>query len=177
MSIRYNVSALLREPLGSTREYELDERVLIEEDVPRHQQIAGHAEFLRTNSGVLVKAQLHGVDRERCSRCLREFELPVSLEIEEEFYVSVNAEAVDSPATEEDAAVFHIDAKHTLDLEEAVRQYWTAALPMQPLCQQNCRGLCDRCGQNLNQGDCSCSPKQDERWSALSQLAQKTKGE
>ena len=169
--------AMAKSEQGGWNLVPLGQKLVIRGNIGGHQQIAGHAEFLRTNSGVLVKAQLHGVDRERCSRCLREFELPVSLEIEEEFDVGVNAEAVDGPAREEGAAVFHIDAKHTLDLEEAVRQYWTAALPMQPLCQQNCRGLCDRCGQNLNQGDCSCSPKQDERWSALSQLAQKTKGD
>jgi hypothetical protein len=59
-------------------------------------------------------------------------------------------------------------------LTEAVRQYRVMAEPMQLLCKPDCLGLCPHCGYNLNQGPCGC-PRQDvdERWSALTELAEK----
>jgi uncharacterized protein len=61
-------------------------------------------------------------------------------------------------------------------LEDAVRQYWTAALSMQPLCQPDCKGLCPRCGRDRNAGACACEPEEDVRWSALRELAAKQEG-
>ena len=171
MSLRYNVSTLLAEPVGSTREYQLDAPA--EEDAPRRSPIAGPARFLRTQHGVLVTAQLSGTEQERCSRCLREIDLPVSIELEEEFYATADVETGARLAQPEDLEAFQIDSQHNLDLEEAIRQYLAAAPSMQPLCKEDCRGLCPHCGQDLNQRACSCPPDQDGRWNALRQLVQK----
>lgn len=171
MAIRYNVSTLLSEGIGATRDYEVADRVLIDEDEPRHEEVIGRAALLRTEQGVLVTAHLQGVQREPCSRCLQGMETSLRLKIEEEFIVSANAEADAGVSPPEDTETFRIDARHILDLEEAVRQHWAAAVPMQPLCRSDCRGLCPRCGHNLNQSACSCPPEEDERWSALHQLA------
>lgn len=176
MSVRYNVSELLREPVGSTQEYEVDGSVLIDDAGPREDRVIGHTTFLRTKDAVLVTAHLEGIQREACSRCLREMEVPVLLDIEEEFFASVDADTgADMPAPE-DTEAFRIDAQHVLDLEEAVRQSWAAALPMQPLCHPDCRGLCPGCGQDLNQGDCGCPREEDERWSTLRELVREKEG-
>lgn len=177
MSIQYNVSTLLKEPIGATREYEVESRVLIEEDEPRYQQIAGHATFLRTSRGILVTAQLQGVQSEPCSRCLQTVNLTLQLEIEEEYLAGFDATTDAKPASPEEPEAFQIDAHHMLDLEELVRQYWTTALPMRPLCRPECQGLCATCGQDLNQGVCSCSVvEKDERWSALRPLVKRLEG-
>jgi uncharacterized protein len=168
--VQYNVATLLREPVGATREYDIDERVLVDIEAPRLERVTGHATFLRTKDGVLVTARLTGAEHEPCSRCLRDMEAPVSLEISEEFLASVDAVTGARLPAPEDPEAFKIDVQHTLDLDDAVRQYWTAALPMQPLCRPDCRGLCPRCGSDLNLGPCSCPPEEDERWSALRQL-------
>ena len=176
MAIRYNVSMLLREGIGATRDYEVANRVLIDEDEPRHEEVIGRATLLRTEQGVLVTAHLQGVERGLCSRCLQGMEISLRMEIEEEFIVIADAETDDGVSPPEDSEAFQIDARHTLDLEEAVRQHWAAAVPMQPLCRSDCRGLCPRCGHDLNQGACSCPPEEDERWSALRQLAGNIEG-
>jgi uncharacterized protein len=42
---------------------------------------------------------------------------------------------------------------------------------MQPLCREDCRGLCPRCGADLNEGECACEPGPvDNRWAGLAQL-------
>jgi len=176
VSVRYNVSELLREPVGSTREYEVDGQVLIDDAQPQPDRFTGRTTFLRTKNAVLVTAHLRGVQREDCSRCLQEMEIPVLLEIEEEFFASVDADTGAALPAPEDTEAFRVDAQHTLDLEEAVRQSWATALPMQPLCRPDCRGLCARCGQNLNQGACSCPPEEDERWNSLREFVREKEG-
>ena len=64
-----------------------------------------------------------------------------------------------------------IDEHNILDLAEAVRQYALLAMPMKPLCRENCVGLCPTCGCNLNERSCKCptSPV-DPRWVRISEL-------
>lgn len=170
MSLQYNVSTLLQEPVGATRAYDLNDRALVDDAAPKHERVVGRATFLRTKDGVLVTAHLEADLDAECSRCLRALELPLRIVLEEEFYATTDpATGADLPAPE-DPGAFVIDAKHTLDLEEAVRQYWTLALPVQPLCQPECRGLCAGCGKDLNEGACFCPPAVDERWSALREV-------
>jgi uncharacterized protein len=173
VSLQYNVATLLREPVGSTREHDIDDDALIKEE---RRRVEGHASFLRTNAGVLVKAQLEGEAVEQCSRCLTGVRVPVAFEFAEEFFSSVQTETGAPLPPPEDPEAFRIDAQHTLDLEDAVRQFWTTALPMRVLCRPDCRGLCPRCGQDWNEGPCSCRPDGDPRWSALGQLAGKLEG-
>jgi len=171
MSLRHNVATLLREAIGATREYEIDDAVLVDEEAPRQERVAGTVTFLRTNDGVLVSAHLEGAEHEPCSRCLTDVTVPVRIDFEEEFFPSVDLRTGAPVPKPEDPEAFRIDAEHTLDLEEAIRQWWTGSVPMQPLCRPDCRGLCSRCGQDLNLGPCACQPEGDERWSPLRKLA------
>ena len=176
MPIQYNVSTLLTESVGSTREYDIDDRVRIDDAGASHARVSGHATLLRTKGGVLVQARMQGVQREGCSRCLAEVETPLRLDIEEEFFATADAASGSKLPAPGDPDALFIDARHTLDLGEAVRQYWAGALSMQPLCRPDCRGLCPRCGRDLNQSACSCPVEQDERWGALRQLVNEREG-
>lgn len=57
-----------------------------------------------------------------------------------------------------------------LDLEPLARDAVMLDLPLAPLCSEDCRGLCPRCGENLNVTSCGCLPEVDPRWSALDAL-------
>jgi len=60
-------------------------------------------------------------------------------------------------------------------LDELLRQEIEAAFPIQVLCTDNCRGLCEQCGTNLNRETCQCSPEEaDSRWAALKDLTSGT---
>jgi uncharacterized protein len=59
-----------------------------------------------------------------------------------------------------------------IDLAELVREQLYLALPMKPLCQEACRGLCSECGTNLNSGACACTHDwEDPRLAPLKALA------
>jgi uncharacterized protein len=57
-----------------------------------------------------------------------------------------------------------------VDLAPAIREELILAVPRYVLCREDCRGLCPRCGQDLNAGPCGCAPAADPRWQALASL-------
>jgi len=58
----------------------------------------------------------------------------------------------------------------TLDLTDEVRETIILAFPNYPVCRESCRGLCPRCGVNLNREKCGCKPTEAGHWSAFSSL-------
>ena len=168
--MRYNVAQLLKEPTGSTRSYEL------EEDFTGPQKIAdlarGRVHMLRTHLGILVRANLEVQSTLSCGRCLRGFIRSSELLVEEQFYPTVDLQtgrSLSSNATDDEGSL--IDSRHLLDLTGAVGQCVVTDIPMKPLCQHDCLGLCHVCGTNQNLESCDCvSSIVDSRWEALAGL-------
>jgi len=160
--MEFNVSQLLREPVGSTREYLLE---------PEGSTRSGRVELVRMPTGVLVRVQAEiGIDAE-CSRCLVAFAYPASISFEELFYQRFDLLTGAALNNEVPPDSFFIDARHTIDIREAVRQYGEMAAAMQPLCRPDCPGMCAECGQDLNLGRCGCAREAlDPRWEALEAL-------
>lgn len=174
--MRYNVAQLLKEPTGSIRSYELNER--LDGPAPLEGQVCGQVWLLRTHHGILVRAEAETPAAVSCSRCVTNFVTPVTLTVEEEFFPAIDVNTghgapLPEGVDEETDAEFRIDANHTLDLTEMLRQCVITATPMKPLCQPQCRGLCRDCGANLNLEECRCAAgRRDPRWGALAELLQ-----
>lgn len=165
--MRYNVATLLREPIGSTREHAVDSTVEMD---GRDERVRGHLSFVRTRSGVLVRADLALSVSEPCARCLRELRIPLAVRFEEEYIPTIDiltGVPVVVPDGVEDP--YRIDEHHELDVSEAVVQYGQLGRPMAALCRDDCPGICPQCGQDLatNPGH-RCGPDAvDERWAKL----------
>ena len=168
-----NVATLLQEPVGHARRYEVDCEPVAVPEVGFAQEISGTLRLIRCERGVLVSAELDLVPvTVHCGRCLEPFETPVSVQFDEEYVVE--HDPITGKRIEADGDEFRIDAHRHLDLSEAVRQYEESALPIRPLCRPDCRGLCPRCGHNLNTGPCNCAAaNNDDRWSALARLQER----
>jgi uncharacterized protein len=168
--MQINVSQLLREPIGATRDYQINEAADIAGDGKSY-LVQGKCRLLRTQRSILVKCALNINVELTCSRCLSLFRHPLTLNFEEEYLPTVDVVSGSPLPLPEDAGVFTIDEHHTLDLTEAIRQYTLLAIPMKPLCRKECAGLCPNCGHNLNQGRCDCPVQStDPRWSELTKL-------
>jgi len=63
-----------------------------------------------------------------------------------------------------------LNVHETLDLTDEVRETIILRFPNYPVCGEACRGLCPRCGVNLNRERCECKPLEAGRWSAFSEL-------
>ncbi len=101
-----------------------------------------------------------------CRRCLAPVAVPVSADIGALF--TQDAEALDDP----DSYPLAPDAT-AIDVTPAVREEVILAVPRYVLCREDCRGLCPRCGQDLNAGPCGCAPAADPRWQALESLKER----
>lgn len=106
-----------------------------------------------------------------CSRCLEAVEVPFRLDILAE---------LDMDKTEEERAREldeqpYIKGYH-LDIDQLVSNELLLNLPMKVLCREDCKGICNRCGKNLNHGTCSCDRSSpDPRMSVIQDLYQQSK--
>jgi uncharacterized protein len=171
--VLYNVAQLLKEPIGSTRQYHLQgELVDVDENNAGQTPLEGDVLFVRTLRGILVTGSLHLKLVQSCRRCLELSEDLLTLEIEEEFVPSIDVETgVKLELSEDDTPELLIDEHHHLDLSETLRQYVVTANTGMGLCKADCRGLCPVCGANLNIEPCQCHRSDiDPRLAALAVL-------
>jgi uncharacterized protein len=105
-----------------------------------------------------------------CSRCLDPFRLPVDAAFDQRYLPQTDASGDETEVAEEDLETsFYRDEQ--IDLNELLREQFYLALPMKPLCLEDCKGLCPQCGMNLNTGTCDCGPGwEDPRLAPLKQL-------
>jgi uncharacterized protein len=97
-----------------------------------------------------------------CCRCGTTFRLPVQAEIQEDFVIHPattrgQATRIDEDDEAPESRLFSVGTMD-LNLEELLRQSILVALPLKPLCAEDCPGLCPRCGHPLAQGPCTCRP-------------------
>lgn len=150
--MQFNVATLLREPVGTVRTHVLEDEPAEVPEVGFMTRASGRVRLMRSQEGVLVHAELVVHPTLECARCLSPFAMTLPLTIDEEFRPL--RDPVSGEPVEADPDDFRIDPRHHLDLSEAVRQYEEAALPIQPICREQCAGLCPVCGQNLNERPC-----------------------
>lgn len=168
--LRFNVSQLLKEVTGGTRDYtifvdnikQLDEVQLVE-------PLTGRVHFLRTGPDVLVTGELHTAIQRECGRCLTVFSSPVTITLEELFFPTIDLHSggvLPTPADADEAT--RIDELHTLDLYEVVRQAIVLESEGSRYCRPDCKGLCPVCGQDRNLNPCTCQDDSvDVRWAGL----------
>lgn len=175
--MRYNVSQLLRDHVGATRHYQLLEDISdLDPSLKPLTALSGKVDMIRTNDGILVRADLTTTVELTCSRCLVQFSMPVRFRIDEEFQPTLDImTGARLPIAEDADEATLIDHNHLLDLAELIRQDLTLALPLVPLCRAECKGLCPNCGKNWNEGECDCREQEmDPRFAALKQLLDDT---
>lgn len=127
-------------------------------------------DLYRTGHEVVVRGALTGDLATICSRCADEAHVAIDTPVEVIFVPrGTEIAAADEDDGDLVAApeVVHYDDE-TIDLAETLREELLLALPLAPLCREDCKGLCARCGKELNAGPCDCPEEpRDDRWSAL----------
>jgi len=111
-----------------------------------------------------IKARL----KLECGRCLTEFVQPVTSKIE--FILEMDDDKIGAEIQDDD---YQLISKETItyDLNPRVRETMILTLPIKPLCQEDCKGLCQFCGTNLNEKTCNCVKETvDPRWGRLKEL-------
>lgn len=116
---------------------------------------------VRNMAGVIllegeISTTLHCV----CDRC--------QIPFEKEFKVIPKAVLSEEPDEEDDMAYPIINGE--IDVDEIITSAFVLDMDSLFLCRPDCKGLCPKCGADLNSGSCGCGKEADPRWAALEGL-------
>jgi uncharacterized protein len=114
--------------------------------VPAGAELGLEIQLEGVTEGVLVTATVTGPLSGECARCLEAFSTEFKVRFQELFVLAADAERADG-AEADDSYV--LDGSGLLDLEPAVRDAIVLELPLSPLCEEGCQGLCVECGVRL----------------------------
>jgi len=143
----------MAEPPGVSRDYLVSGVTIpLGEDLRLAGPIEGRVHLARTNRGLLVQATLEASIEAECSRCLREIEVPLELEIEDEALPSLDLQTGAPLDVSAEPDAVRLTDHHELELEPVVREAIQLAEPIAPLCRPDCPGLCSVCGERLAGG-------------------------
>jgi uncharacterized protein len=149
----FNVAGLLGEPAGSVRDLHVSAPPLdFGADLTQIRDLEGQLRLTRTNRGLLVHGRLRTAIAQTCSRCLRDIEWPVSIDIDGEALPVIDLGTGKPAKFDDDSDALRLTDHHELDLEEDVRDGMLLAEPIAPLCRNDCPGLCIVCGLELASG-------------------------
>ena len=122
---------------------------------------------VRNTAGVLVMTgSLHTTIHGVCDRCASDFDRYVEFPLDVVLVTELTNEE------NEDEWVFPLEGD-SADLEDIIRTVFVLNLDSKLLCKEDCKGICCRCGKNLNHEACTCQKELDPRFAALKQLLEK----
>jgi uncharacterized protein len=194
--MQFNVAQLLKEPIGSSRRYELVEDIAgLDPELDVLGPLVGDLQLIRIHSGILVKAQLSTAVRANCNRCLEPLAEQVRFELEESFrpltevrtgrFIMPDEFEGEEDDLEDEALL--INEQHILDITEVVRQAIWLAMPMIAACNWTGPDVCpnwlayiDQVQEAVGGGDPRQDSKEDAvdpRWAALLELRRKLEGD
>ncbi|MEM8962180.1 MAG: YceD family protein, partial [Acidobacteriota bacterium] len=128
----------------------------------------------RLDDGFYLTGTIHYDQTLTCVRCLEPFDTHETIELS--LLVVPRAEPShgdeERELNDDDLGLVFVEDE-TLDTTPLVAEYVQLEVPMQPLCREDCKSLCETCGDDLNQGPCNCEAPVDPRWAALASLKTK----
>ena len=123
---------------GLTLEEEIDPRTLdLDTEIVKFlEPIKIKADISRITNAVTVRMSLSGAMHLNCSRCLSEFKIDLKKNLKLNYQADKLAPII--------------------DLSQDIKEEIILDYPLKPLCKPDCKGLCPKCGRNLNEGACNC---------------------
>ncbi len=121
----------------------------------------------RVGGGVRVSGSLSAELEVACVRCLVAFPHAAEHDFEVRYRRGVADGGCDEAELDESDLDLDYYGDEGIDLQQLLGEQLLLALPMKPLCQTECKGLCSQCGVNLNDQTCDCAPEVDPRLASL----------
>lgn len=110
----------------------------------------------RRGDEIWIRGKAQTTAHQECSRCLAEFSEKLELDFDVFCAKVPNSNVQGHPALDEEDGGVHLHDGRTLSIDGEIREAVILGLPMQPLCREDCRGLCPQCGEDRNAGPCRC---------------------
>ncbi len=167
--MKINISNLSQ----GTHEFELSKKA-VELELQEHfvGDLTAYVTLEKASRQILLRARLTSNASFQCDRCLDEFKKEISPAFQVVYVWDVQDHSAEG---DEDIRTLTSDT-NIIDISDAVRDSVLLAVPLKLLCREDCAGLCQRCGKNLNHTanrSCDCSPGEDDsRWNKLAGLVE-----
>ncbi|MBI1912804.1 MAG: DUF177 domain-containing protein [Deltaproteobacteria bacterium] len=129
--------------------------------------VAAHLELSKTDGDIFVRGDVKTTLKLSCSRCLKDFDYGFSSTFTD-FYSKKREAEKEKELKPEDMEVNYLEG-HEIDTNELLLSQISLELPMNPLHDPECKGLCPNCGADLNLGECGC-PKGGKTESKFAKL-------
>ncbi|HEX2951711.1 MAG TPA: DUF177 domain-containing protein [Armatimonadota bacterium] len=160
--MKLDLSEIARTP-GAYVDHDIDMTFKEIEGMKLAAPVRGKMTISSTGRVLLLEGAVDTEVEMLCYRCGTTYSQPVHAEFQEDFVVHPPQAHEVGPRVEEEeeAPESRLFYEGTLDLnlDELLRQSILVALPLKPLCSDDCLGLCPHCGHRLSEGPCSCQPE------------------
>ncbi len=125
----------------------------------------------KVGNEVVVRGELIADVKLQCSRCLKDFWSELSIPVDVIYHPVEELKGEDKHEIKVEELDMDFYSGEEMDLLALVREQIVLNFPMKPLCTDLCKGICLKCGKDLNKGDCGCNVKEiDPRLEALKKL-------
>ncbi len=171
------VADIPTEGLSLVGEATAEELELTEADATLHGPVSISLDLMQADDMIAVTGVLEGTAVRQCVRCLKEYDDALAFSVHAAFAregkeskpaarqlkgaeprkgrPTLGKAEADADAEGEGDDRYFYQGDH-IELAPMLREHIILAAPMQPLCRDNCAGLCARCGKDLNEGPCQC---------------------
>ena len=169
--LRPNIADITEDGISLSGDLTGEELGLADSDVALRGTVAVGLDLRAVDRTICVTGVMEGTAIRQCVRCLKDFDDPVAFSVRAAYERETKAAppavkrevphkkkappAVE-PKPEPDDDLYHYTGDH-LELAPMLREQLILVSPMHPLCTEDCRGLCVRCGKDLNEGPCGCT--------------------
>ena len=144
--LRLNVGFIIHETVGYSRDFPLEIPSLRLSPDLNLFDLNGVARVTRTSQGLLLQIRMRAFTTAECGRCLNQFSQALDIDFTDLYAFSPNS-VTDSGLLLPDTG--------KIDLEPVLREEMSLALPINPVCNPDCKGLCPICGNDLNKTTCN----------------------
>ncbi len=134
--MKINVNRIPFEGLSLEEEISPSQLQLESDEINLRGPVKIKAQFSRITNAVTVDLVLAASVYTQCSRCLGRVDIDLNKRLRLNYQVT--------------------GANQVIDINPEIREEIILDYPLNPLCKPGCKGLCPRCGQNLNEGSCNC---------------------
>lgn len=151
--LRLNVGFIIHEQVGYNHEFPFEfDKIKIGDDLELR-DLSGSVVVGRTQQGLILTGDFTAETTVDCVRCLKPFGQLLDWDMTELY--AFNQKSVSESG-------LYVPEDGHIDLEPLIRDYALLEIPINPICQPDCKGLCPICGQDLNLRDCGHRPQENE---------------
>jgi uncharacterized protein len=175
--VRIELASLEAEKGTFAHDYSEGELVLVEDRLRLVQAPRISGDIRRDGQRAHVRGRVTARVQVECDRCLKPIELPVDSSFKLEYVTQADYQAQQAVELTEDDLDLTVFDGEVIDIDELVNEEILLAVPDHILCQDNCKGICPRCGADRNSENCGCETAEvDPRWAGLQEIEKRKNG-